>query len=79
MLPKLFTDKPKPPPGWVNSVIRFQYHDGQRIQEGLDKIFGANQYKLKCRNDRWVVSASRKLNIEERTKLDEVSHVHYSS
>ncbi|KAI1410398.1 hypothetical protein F5Y13DRAFT_192259 [Hypoxylon sp. FL1857] len=70
---------PKPPSDWVTSVLSCTYNDGQEIIRGLDELFGADRYILKLRNGQWIVWASRKLNEEEKIKLENAAHVHYRS
>jgi len=35
---------------WTEQVLRMRYHDIAKLQEGLDKIYGKGQYKLKAGN-----------------------------
>ncbi|KAI5853640.1 hypothetical protein GGS23DRAFT_601726 [Durotheca rogersii] len=71
-------EKPQIPPGWVNSILRYKYNDGEDIVEGLKKLFG-DKFILKHRNDRWIIWAERKLTDDEKRLLDTVAHIHHSS
>ncbi|KAI0894730.1 hypothetical protein F4806DRAFT_472385 [Annulohypoxylon nitens] len=70
-------DSPSSSSKWVNSILRQAYQDGHGIKEGLNEIFGVNQYKLTLRNGRWVIWAPRKLTVKDESKIESFARVHY--
>ncbi|KAI0888134.1 uncharacterized protein GGS22DRAFT_155141 [Annulohypoxylon maeteangense] len=71
--------KKKPPcqSDWVDSILRHAYKDGHGIKQGLDKLLGTDQYTLKLRSGRWIISAPRKLNDKDESEIERIAGVHY--
>ncbi|KPM35893.1 hypothetical protein AK830_g10666 [Neonectria ditissima] len=61
----------------VEQVLRKTYKDPGKLREGLDRLWGQGNYRLRLRNNRYIIRGPWPLNQDELQQLEKDAYQHY--